>query len=100
MSQFRLVFRVHAVQRMFQRESGRKRSRKSSRLEKPSRRTPDDKPFPSRLMLGWSSSRPVHVVVAAMLRLRKRLSSPSTNRMRRSGRQTGGGGNADDLCDL
>jgi hypothetical protein len=25
---------------------------------------PDDKPFPSRLMLGWSGSRPVHVVVA------------------------------------
>jgi hypothetical protein len=25
---------------------------------------PDDKPFPSRLMLGWIGSRPVHVVVA------------------------------------
>jgi hypothetical protein len=25
---------------------------------------PDDQPFPSRLMLGWSGSRPVHVVVA------------------------------------
>jgi len=25
---------------------------------------PDDKPYPSRLVLGWSSSRPIHVVVA------------------------------------
>ena len=25
---------------------------------------PDDKPFPSRLMLGWIGSRPVHMVVA------------------------------------
>ena len=25
---------------------------------------PDDKPFPSRLMLGWKGSRPIHVVVA------------------------------------
>ena len=25
---------------------------------------PDDKPFPSRLMLGWKGSRPIHIVVA------------------------------------
>jgi len=25
---------------------------------------PDDTPFPSRLLLGWSGSRPLHVVVA------------------------------------
>jgi hypothetical protein len=25
---------------------------------------PDDTPYPSRLVLGWSSSRPIHVVVA------------------------------------
>jgi len=25
---------------------------------------PEDKPFPSRLILGWSSDRPIHVVAA------------------------------------
>jgi hypothetical protein len=25
---------------------------------------PNDKPYPSRLVLGWCSSRPIHVVVA------------------------------------
>ena len=100
MSQFRLVFRVHAVQRMFQRGVSEEEVTQVVAVGETIETYPDDKPFPSRLMLGWSSSRPVHVVVAAMLRLRKRLSSPSTNRMRRSGRQTGGGGNADDLCDL
>ena len=25
---------------------------------------PDDQPYPSRLMLGWSSDRPLHVVAA------------------------------------
>ena len=25
---------------------------------------PDDRPYPSRLMLGWSGSRPVHIVCA------------------------------------
>jgi hypothetical protein len=27
-------------------------------------RYPDDKPYPSRLVLGWRGSRPIHVVVA------------------------------------
>ena len=25
---------------------------------------PEDKPYPSRLVLGWSHSRPIHVVIA------------------------------------
>lgn len=27
-------------------------------------RYPDDRPYPSRLVLGWRASRPIHVVVA------------------------------------
>ena len=26
---------------------------------------PDDKPYPSRLLLGWAEGRPIHVVAAA-----------------------------------
>ena len=25
---------------------------------------PDDQPYPSRLVLGWSGSRPIHIVIA------------------------------------
>jgi hypothetical protein len=32
---------------------------------------PDDSPYPSRLMLGWRASRPLHVVVAEDLRENK-----------------------------
>ena len=44
--------------------SVRKRSDRLSQWERPFETYPEDKPFPSRLVLGWSGSRPVHVVVA------------------------------------
>ena len=64
MSQFRLVFRVHAIQRMFQRRVSEEEVKQVVVAGETIETYPDDKPFPSRLMLGWSSSRPVHVVVA------------------------------------
>ena len=64
MSQFRLGFRVHAIQRMFQLGLGEKRLRKVVAAGDTQETYPEDKPFPSRLMLGWGGSRPVHVVVA------------------------------------
>ncbi len=64
MSQFRLVFRVHAIQRMFQRGVSEDEVKQVVAVGETIETYPDDKPFPSRLMLGWSGSRPVHVVVA------------------------------------
>ena len=64
MSQFRLVFRVHAIQRMFQRRVSEEEVRQVVVAGETIETYPDDKPFPSRLMLGWIGSRPVHVVVA------------------------------------
>ena len=60
----RLVFRVHALQRMLERqisvddvwwilESGETMAEYS-----------DDRPIPSRLVLGWVLSKPLHVVAA------------------------------------
>jgi hypothetical protein len=60
----RVVFRVHAVERMHEREvsvadvcdvlaSG-------VTIEEYSR----DQPYPSRLIVGWCGARPIHVVVA------------------------------------
>ncbi len=60
----KLIFRKHALQRMFQR---------SIRVEdvhavlsggKSIIDYPDDTPYPSRLMLGWCGERPIHVVAA------------------------------------
>lgn len=64
MSQFRLVFRVHAIQRMFQRRVSEEEVEQVVTVGETIETYPDDKPFPSRLMLGWIGSRPVHVVVA------------------------------------
>ena len=64
MSQFRRVFRVHAIQRMFQRRVSEEEVKQVVVAGETIETYPDDKPFPSRLMLGWIGSRPVHVVVA------------------------------------
>jgi len=34
---------------------------------------PEDVPYPSRLMLGWSGSRPIHVVVAENVDANERI---------------------------
>lgn len=58
------IFRTHAIQRMFERriseESILDVLKKGICIED----YPDDKPYPSKLMLGWYDTRPIHVVVA------------------------------------
>lgn len=60
----RITFRVHALQRMFQRgiseEEVRHVLEKGDTIED----YPQDTPYPSRLVLGWRGSQPLHVVVA------------------------------------
>jgi hypothetical protein len=64
MSHYPLVFRVHAIQRMFQRRISKDEVRQVVVTGETVESYPTDKPFPSRLMLGWSGSRPLHVVAA------------------------------------
>jgi hypothetical protein len=64
MSQLRLVFRVHAIQRMFQRRISKEEVKQVIATGETIETYPTDKPFPSRLVLGWSGSRPIHVVAA------------------------------------
>jgi hypothetical protein len=59
-----LVFRVHAVRRMFERRISLEDVRQVVRDGRPIEDYPDATPYPSRLMLGWCGSRPLHVVVA------------------------------------
>lgn len=60
----RLVFRVHTIQRMFERRISEEDVRRVLETGKTSESYPDDEPYPSRLVLGWSGARPLHVVVA------------------------------------
>lgn len=59
-----LVFRVHAIRRMFSRRVSVEDVRQVLATGEAVEEYPDDIPYPSRLVLGWCGSRPIHVVVA------------------------------------
>jgi len=60
----RLVFRVHAVRRMAERGISVEDVREVVQTGTVIERYPDERPYPSRLVLGWRGSRPLHVVAA------------------------------------
>jgi len=60
----RLVFRVHAVQRMAERAIVPADVRHALDTGEVIAHYPDDTPYPSRMVLGWIGPRPVHVVAA------------------------------------
>ena len=60
----RVIFRVHALVRMFERRISVDDVRTAITHGEAIQTYPDDKPYPSRLLLGWIGARPLHVVVA------------------------------------
>jgi hypothetical protein len=60
----RLVFRVHALRRMFERGISDEDVRQVLEFGDTIEEYPDDRPYPSRLMLGMPAGRPLHVVAA------------------------------------
>jgi len=60
----RLIFRVHALNRIFERGITVEDVRSVVTNGEAIQSYPDDKPYPSRLVLGWRAERPIHVVVA------------------------------------
>jgi len=64
MTSKRIVFRVHALQRMFERHIAEDDVHHVLETGETIERYPDDQPYPSRLVLGWAGERPLHVVVA------------------------------------
>ena len=60
----RLIFRVHAIQRMALRNISEAEVRAVLTTGEAIEEYPDDTPFPSRLVLGWVGSRPLNVVAA------------------------------------
>jgi hypothetical protein len=59
-----LVFRVHAIKRMFQRRVSKDDVRHVLESGETIETYAHDTPYPSRLVLGWSNARPLHVVAA------------------------------------
>lgn len=60
----RLAFPVHAIQRGFERRIGVRDDRTVLDSGVAIESYPLDKPYPSRLVLGWIDFRPIHVVAA------------------------------------
>lgn len=59
-----LVYRVHAIERMVEREISADDVRAVVEQGKEIESYPGDSPYPSRLLLGWHGMRPIHVVAA------------------------------------
>ena len=59
-----IVFRVHAIRRMFQRQINTEDARHVLATGETIEEYPEDLPYPSRLVLGRKGDRPIHVVVA------------------------------------
>ena len=60
----KIIFRTHAIKRMFQRRVDEKDVRSVLETGEIIEVYPDDTPYPSRLILGWMESRPLHIVAA------------------------------------
>lgn len=60
----KLIFRKHALQRMFQRGIAVEDVHFVLANGKTIISYPNDQPYPSRLILGWRGIRPIHVVAA------------------------------------
>jgi hypothetical protein len=60
----RLIFRKHALNRMFERAISEEDVRRVLTTGEVIQHYPHDAPYPSRLLLGWCGQRPIHVVAA------------------------------------
>ena len=64
MSEHKIVLRIHAARRLIQRGIRMGDVEKVIATGEVIERYPDDTPFPSRLLLGWTGDRPLHVLAA------------------------------------
>lgn len=64
MSGYQLVFRIHAIRRMVERRISRADIHQVLEQGEVVEEYPEDTPYPSRLLLGFLDSRPIHVVAA------------------------------------
>jgi len=60
----RLIFRSHAIKRMFERKITLEDVRHVLATGESIREYPNDTPYPSRLIMGWATDKPLHLVTA------------------------------------
>jgi len=60
----KIIFRIHAIQRMFERRINEADVRTILKNAEVVADYADDKPFPSRLVLGYIHNKPLHIVIA------------------------------------
>jgi len=58
----RVTFRIHAIQRMFERQIPARDVLRVLQIGETIEEHADDIPYPNRLMLGWHGNRPLHAV--------------------------------------
>ncbi len=59
-----VVYRLHAIERMFERKIGEEEVNKILSDGKNIEEYIEDKPYPSKLILGFVNERPIHIVAA------------------------------------
>jgi len=64
MAEYRIIFRVHAIQRMFERGISALDVQQVLATGDVIGEYQDDTPYPSRLILGFCDDRPIHIVAA------------------------------------
>ena len=80
----RVVFRAHAIQRMFERKITELEVREALMAGETIESYPDDKPLPSRLVLGTAQKRVSCMLLRRTTKRQVKLSLfPSTNRAQR-----------------
>ena len=61
---YKIVYQRHAVERMAQRRISEEEVSRALLVGETLKEYPHDTPYPSKLLLYWSGSRPLHIVVA------------------------------------
>jgi hypothetical protein len=69
----KVTYRIHALRRMFERGITEADARSVLDGGEVIAIYPDDRPYPSRLLLGWWNNRPLHVVAAYNAREEKQI---------------------------
>jgi hypothetical protein len=95
----RFVYRVHALQRMFERQIERSVVESVIQSGTTIESYPEDTPYPSRLVLGWDRDRPGMLWSRIIRKMRRPSSLPFISRIRCDGIPVFQGGNHD-LRDL
>lgn len=67
MKNSKVIYRSHAVRRMYERKITETEVLKILEQGKDIENYPEDQPYPSRLILGFVDLRPIHIVVADAL---------------------------------